>query len=416
MYDTDLLMAFGFMALLFLRQIVIIKDLNKIDYAPLMLGIGGVSSVLHFILNPDVHDGIVLLRESLFPILVALLLYIVMNILHQTQQRESERMQDDFTRVLVDEVSDLKDFILELETRMSRAQEEERESQSQIRENFKSDIKRLASIEINQNKFVEKFAEMEAWYKGVNKAFEYFSEVQLPELDSVVHKHIDILRVAEQDHYNKLTSLLEKAVEEHYDATEDIAELQRSLSSMKELSSEIANSIIKHTLGELSGVTKSFELQILSLKSHTEALKSSLDEGESRLLAIRTQSEVIMKQMLLSSKKMDAIEQQNSGLSSIYEGVKELVDDIEMIKSEYIKSKAELSRIAKELEISKDAQVIEMKSKIDDLGETLTLKIDDSLEKLHKHYHIAEEDITKSVQMLAKRAQIQKGYGGEQGD
>lgn len=53
---------------------------------------------------------------------------------------------------------------------------------------------------------------------------------------------------------------------------------------------------------------------------------------------------------------------------------------------------------------------MQMKSKIDALGETLTLKIDESLEKLHKHYHIAGDDITKSVQMLSKRAQFQKGY------
>jgi len=40
----------------------------------------------------------------------------------------------------------------------------------------------------------------------------------------------------------------------------------------------------------------------------------------------------------------------------------------------------------------------------------LTKKIDDSLEKLHEHYHIASDDITQSVQILAKKAQLQKGY------
>ena len=35
----------------------------------------------------------------------------------------------------------------------------------------------------------------------------------------------------------------------------------------------------------------------------------------------------------------------------------------------------------------------------------------ESLEKLHEHYHIAEEDITKSVQILTKKAQLKKGYG-----
>ena len=203
MFDNDLLLAFAFMALLFLRQIVILKQPNKINYAPLMIGIGSISSVVHFIIQPDTSDVIHLLRESFFPLLVALLLFIVMNILHQTQQSEIARAQEDFTKVLVSEVSQLKSFILELENRMSSAQEDDRIVQEETRTKFKNDIKALDAIQINQMKFVDKFDEMQAWHKGVSKAFEYFSEVQMPELDTIVHKHIDILRVAEQDHYNK---------------------------------------------------------------------------------------------------------------------------------------------------------------------------------------------------------------------
>ena len=53
MLDGDLLLAFSFMALLFLRQISILKQPNKINYAPLMIGIGSISSVVHFIIHPD---------------------------------------------------------------------------------------------------------------------------------------------------------------------------------------------------------------------------------------------------------------------------------------------------------------------------------------------------------------------------
>lgn len=411
MFDNDLLLAFAFMALLFLRQIVILKQPNKINYAPLMIGIGSISSVVHFIIQPDTSDVIHLLRESFFPLLVALLLFIVMNILHQTQQSEIARAQEDFTKVLVSEVSQLKSFILELENRMSSAQEDDRIVQEETRTKFKNDIKALDAIQINQMKFVDKFDEMQAWHKGVSKAFEYFSEVQMPELDTIVHKHIDILRVAEQDHYNKLTSLLQNAVESRYDMSEDIDELKLKLASMKDLSDDIAKAITKHTLQQLSGVTKSFENQILALKSHTESVETSLNEGENRLISIRNQSEMIMKQMILSSKKMDELEKQNSGLHDIYSSMKSLIGDVEAIKSDYVKAQSQLSHIAKEIEYTNGEQVSQMKSKIDALSETLSLKIDDSLEKLHKHYHIAGEDITKSVQMLSKRAQFHKGYG-----
>jgi len=413
MFDNDLLLAFVFMALLFLRQIAILKQPNKINYAPLMIGIGAISSVVHFIIQPDTSDVILLLRESFFPLLVALLLYIVMNILHQTQQSENARSQNEFSKVLVSEISQLKEFILELENRMNTAHEEDRAVQDETREKFKNDIKALDTIKINQAKFTEKFDELEIWHKSVNKAFTYFSEVQLPELDDVVHKHIDILRVAEQDHYNKLSRLLQKGVQSRDDMSEDIEELKSTLNGMKAISDDISRVITQQTLEKLSGVTKAFESQIISMKSHTESVTTSLSESESTLNGIRNESEMIMKQMLLSSKKMDELEKQNSGLSDIYSSMKELVREVDAVKSDYVKAQSQLINIAKELEESKEEQVLAMKSKIDDLSETLTLKIDDSLEKLHKHYHIAGEDITKSVQMLAKRAQFTKGYSSD---
>ena len=56
MFDADLIVAFVFMSLLFLRQISILKQANKINYAPLMIGVGAISSVIHFIIHPEVQD------------------------------------------------------------------------------------------------------------------------------------------------------------------------------------------------------------------------------------------------------------------------------------------------------------------------------------------------------------------------
>jgi len=410
MFENDLLLAFAFMALLFLRQIAILKQPNKINYAPLMIGIGAISSLVHFIIHPEAQDIMLIFRESLFPFLVALLLYIVMNILHQTQVSEEARNKEEFSKVLVNEVSQLKQFILELETRMSEAQKEDREVQENIRIKFKEDVKALVTIEKNQEIFIGKFDEMEAWHKDVNRGFEDFTEVQLPELDNVVHKHIDILRVAEQDHYNKLTSVLQKAVKSRVDMSGEIEELKVNINSIKTISDDIAQSITKSTLEQLSGVTKAFEMQMLSLKSHSENIETSLSEGENRIEGIKTQSEMIMKQMVLSSNKMNELEKQNSGLGDIYSSMKGLIGEVESIKSDYVKSQAQLSLIATELSLSKEKQVLEMKTQIESLSEGLTAKIDESLEKLHKHYHIAGDDITQSVQLLSSRAKLQKGY------
>ncbi|QSZ41974.1 hypothetical protein GJV85_07580 [Sulfurimonas aquatica] len=410
MLDNDLLLTFAFMAVLFLRQVSILKQPNKINYAPIMLGIGAISSVVHFIIHPDISNVVLLLRESLFPLLVALLLYIVMNILHQTQQSENSRTQDEFTKVLVNEISLLKTFIAELEERMSDSHKEDLLVQEDIRTKIQDDIKVLGSIQSNQTDFFERFDDMESWHKEVSKGFTHFREVQMPELDDVVHKHIDILRVAEQDHYNKLTNFLQTAVKSRGDISEDIDDLKATLSEMKRLSNDISRSIIEQTTSKLSGVTKAFEGQLTSLKSHTEGIKTSLSETDNTLDGIRKQSELIMKQMLLSSKNMDELEKKNSGLHDVYTMLQDIVKDVEHIRSDYVKSQAQLTSISHELAISKEEQIIAMKGRIDDLSDSLSSKIDESLAKLHEHYRITGDDITKSVQVLAKKAQLQKGY------
>ena len=411
MFDSDLLLAFAFMGILFLRQIVILKRPNKINYAPLMIGIGSIATLVHFIIHPESKDILLIVRESLFPLLVSLLLYIVMNILHQTQLSENARTQEEFIKVLVQEITQLKEFIVEIETKMTLAQQAELQAQEEIRKQFKEDVNALDTIQANQTKFIDKFDDMNKWHEAVSKSFEYFTEVQLPELDNVVHKHIDILRVAEQDHYNKLNMLLHKAVASRGNISEDIDTLKESLSSMKNISDDIAKTIVQHTLSQLSGVTKSFESQIIGLKSHTESVSTSLTEGESTLSNIRTQSELIMKQMILSASKMKELEEQNSGLHDVYSTLKEIVKDVEAVKSDYVKAQAQLSGISIDLEKSKDEQVLEMRKKIDSLSESLSRKIDESLEKLHEHFHITEGEISPSVQILAKRAQLKSGYG-----
>ncbi len=410
MFDSDLLLAFLFMAILFLRQISILKQPNKINYAPLMIGIGIISSLVHFIIHPEISDTVFIVRESLFPLLVSLLLYIVMNILHQTQKSEQARTQHEFTKELIEQITQLKELASEVEKNIILNQSEDKKAQEEVREKFKQDIQALDTIQTNQNMFLEKFDNMETWHKDVSKSFENFTKVQLPSLDDVVHKHIDILRVAEQDHFNKVKETLAKAVDSRCDIVEDIEEMKSNLKEMGDISQTIAKSITKHTVEQLLEVTKPFEQQIRSLKSHSESLGTTLYEGENILSNIREQSEMIMKQMILSSKKMNVLESQNSGLHDVYSSIKELVNDIEVVKADYVTSQAQLGAIVKELKQSQQDEIDSVKEQMESLIVILTTKVDNSLEKLHRHYNIANEDISKSVQFLAKQAQIKKGY------
>jgi archaellum component FlaC len=410
MFDTDLLIAFAFMALLFLRHVAILKKPNKINYAPLMIAIGVLASLVHLIIHPDPSNIILLIRESLMPLVVAVILYIVMNILNQTKESYNAKLHDEFTQVLASEIAQLKKFILDLESRMTEYSQQDRTTQLEIQKKFETDVKALESIQANQMEFAKKFDTIQEWHESVNKSFSYFSEVQMPEFDNVVHKHIDMLRVAEQDHYNKLMQLLEKAGESRYDIAEDIETLKNSLESMKSLSDNVAKTIVEKTFSSFANLTQEFEAQLVSLKLHTESIKTSLYEDEGVLSNIRTQSEMIMKQMLLSANQMGELEKQTSGLSKISSDIKELVTEIEKIKGDYVKAQSQLTQLSSELSSVKEDNYIEMKQKIEELGEALSNKIDESLQKLYEHYHIANENITESVKIMAKKAQLQKGY------
>ncbi|MDD5373091.1 MAG: hypothetical protein PHO62_06660 [Sulfurimonas sp.] len=410
MFDIDLLLAFVFMALLFLRQISILKQPNKINYIPLIVGIGIISALLHFIIKPETANILLTLKESFIPILVSLLLYIVMNILHQTQQSEQAKTQYELIKELMEQIAEIKEFSSELEKKMILNQNEDKQSQEESRERFKHDVKVLDMILVNQNKFLEKFEQIEGWHVDVTKSFENFTEVQLPSLDSVVHKHIDILRVTEQDHFNKVKAILEKALENKGSIREEMEELKESLQAIGSTSQTIAKTIIKYTLEQLSEIIKPFEKEMLSLKSHTQSVNSSLYESENKLGGIKEQSEMIMKQMILSSKKMSELQAQNSSLHDIYASMRDLMKDIEVIKSEYVKSQSQLSMIVNEFRESKESEIDSIKEQMESLRVALTAKVDNFIERLDEYQQMPKEDISQNVKFLSKQAQLKSSY------
>ena len=410
MLSIDFLISFTLMAVLFLRQVYILKQPNKINYAPLMLSIGFIATLLHFITHPEITDTTALVRESLYPMLVSLILFLIMNILHQTQVSESAKMQEQFIKVLVGELSQLKEFILELEKRMNDAQLEDKNAREQIIQKFQNDLASLEVIQNNQMKFADMFEEVRHSLKDVQQGYRYFSDVQLPELDEVVHKHIDILRVAEQDHYNKLSTLLEQGVKGREEIAKEIEQMKQSVSQIKGVSREIATTIVQHTLEQIGKVVRSFEEQLNLLRSQTEGMRTSLSEEENLLGGIRTQSELLLKQMTLMAQSMADLQSQKGEYDTFFLEMKSMVDEIEKIKSDYVKAQSQLSQISHELLETKDQKVLEMKHNLDELSATLSKKIDESLEKLHEHYHITHKDISQSVQTLAQKAQLLKGY------
>jgi len=408
MFYIDTLVITVLMILLFVRQIFTVKDPAKINYAPLVITLGLIGGVLHLLLYLDATQApLSVFKEALLSPFIALTLYMFMNILHQTQQTSLFKIQEEFSIVLVKQVSELKNFVQDLEQRMTLFAQEDRKQQQDMLLQFQHEMHSLRDIKQNQEKIFTKFDEAQERNIYIAKELKNFVEIQMPQIDSVVHKHIDILRVAQQDHYNQLHLGINELLASKQDVTSEVEELRGAVASMQNLADSIAKSITRHTLQQLSDVTKAFEGEIITLKTQAEGVKTSLLEGESRLEAIRKQSEMIMKQMVLSSNKMEELKVQNEGLYNLYDVVKVLVSQIEEVYEQYTKSQTRLSVIAHEIELSENENIQKMRQEIEQLSQTLNQKIDDSLSKLHEHYHIVDKEVTQNIQFLAQRAKVQ---------
>lgn len=408
--SVELLLALLLMALLFLRQISILKQPNKINYAPLMLGIGIIGGVIHFILQPQDADFVLVFKESLIPLLISILLYIMINIFHQTQQNELSKMQNEFSVELIKQIKELKEFALELEKKMLLSQGIDKIAQEESRERFKQDIKILDAIQANQTKILDKFELVDKWHKDVTSAFKNFTEVQLPSLDDIVHKHIDMLRIEEQDHFNKVKLTIQKALESKIELKDEIEAIKESMHNISKISQNIANAIVNHTTKELVTVTDSFEKQMRLVASHTQNIDTTLYESENRLSNIKENSELIMRQMVLSSKKMNELEKQSGDLQDMGRNIRELLEDIEAIKSEYVKAQAQLSLIVKDFAETKAKEEQNIKNEMHYLAQRVVDKLDESLEKIDKHNMSVAEDISQNVKILAKKSQFKSTY------
>jgi len=411
MFSTDIMVFFVFMIVLFLRQMVILKHPTKLNYAPLMIGVGVIGSVFHFITHPEHQDFVLLLRESSFPLIVSLSLYVFMNIMHQTVESEQKRSQHEFTVALIEQITQLKTYTSELEIKINESNKTEMKTQEEVRTKFQEDLKALEGIRSNQTVFLDMLDEMKNINKGVELAFKNFTDVQVPALDQIVHKHIDMLRISEQDHYNKLNASLQKVSENKDDLKKDFEEVKSSMLQVKSLSHNISEAIVSQTLSRVHEISRIFEEELNRLKSHSESLNMALYEGENKIDKISKESELLLKQMSLSSNKMDEMQGQSTNLNDVYVTLKSLMSDIEMVKADYVKSQSQLSLLSRELSQSQEEDIINVKEQMEELITVLTDKIDNSLDKLHQHYHITSEDLSQSVQVLAKKVQSQKGYG-----
>jgi hypothetical protein len=395
------------MVVIFLRQISIFRLPNKINYSSLMLGVGAISSVIHFIISPETQDLAFTLKGSLIPMLVALMLFIVMNIMHQTQMAENERTRTEFTQVLIEQIRQLKEFTLHLEQRMTQYAQEETKLRDEFMANFNKDIEALQQLLKNQSLFLERFEEAKQWHNELTELFINFTEFKLPELDSIVHKHIDMLRISEAEHYDQLKHFLKDTLGDKDTIKKELHRILDEVHKIDNVSNKIAKNITDEATKRLGMVTRSFETELAGLKSHVEALRISLSEGERSIETIKSHSEYVINQIVLLANKMESFEEKKELVDMIVDKVVVVFEKVETLENEYMAASHNLQQVSTQFRENEQKYLQELNQQLLSAINSFEKRLDTLLQEFKNA--TTQEELPDSVKILAKKAQLQKG-------
>ncbi|MGA9046931.1 hypothetical protein [Sulfuricurvum sp.] len=408
MISIDLLLTLIIMSLLFLRHTAVYKDSNKISYTPVVLALGAIGGLFHFILSSGMDAGV--LKESLLSLSIGILLAAIMSVMSQTVSVINAN--EDRTRIsgISDEVATLASSVTTLKERLDLVAQLENSTHDQIRYLFKEELDALNSIQANQKHFVLKIESLLAQQQSAMEKFEEFTLTELPSLDNVVHRHIDLLRVAEQDHFNQLKNVVRVSCDEQ-------KEVHTQLKNVHDLLIKMSHQLPDHTIAvvqkELDRIIHDFSHHIQLLGAKSESIVTSLLENDSLLRGSREQSELIMQQMVLSSKQMKEMTLHSKELSESLKPLSRLFASAETLHDEFQNAKGRLSELMITLESYERQEYRAIRQTLEEVAAEATAQMQLLSQSLQKREALPLIE-AKNVQELASKVKLQKSYLGEQ--
>ncbi len=300
MFDTGNIVVITLMLLLFLRQFAVFKQASKINYAPLILILGLLGSLLYFMVHSH-ETSPLLLREALLPLFTSLVLYFILNILNQTQQSsktlEQEALQAQFLR----DIDEMKQDIAMLHEREYHLEDIRSDTKTEhVEQMFKKDIETLQQIQKNQEAFMEK-------YDKSMQGFKEFTEIKMPEFDAIIHRHIEILRITEQDHFNYMKQALESSQKSHKTLHANLNEMHKLLGSIQNTHAAAIGKVMEQAASELKRLFTGYETRLTHLQSQSETLGMGMRENELLLERLKERSDVLLGQITQITKQMDTM-------------------------------------------------------------------------------------------------------------
>lgn len=409
MISLDLLLIILAMSLLFLRHTVVYKDPSKINYTPMVLALGFIGGLLHFILSGSTETT--LIKESLLSVSVGILLSAIMNVMNQTVSRINSHED----RLRISQIGEEVALLASLKERLELITQMEGSTHDQIRHVFKEEFDALNVILSNQKLFITKLESLLMQQQNAMGKFEEFTFTELPSLDNVVHRHIDMLRVAEQDHFMQLKNVARSSSDEQKEVHSQMKEIHDLL--LRITHHQLPDHTITVLQKELDRIVHDFSHHLQTLGAKSESIITSLLENDAILQGSREQSELIMQQMVLSSKQMKEMTLHAKELSDSLKPLSHLFASAEVLHEEFVRSKGKLNELIVTLESYEHQEYRAVRQSLEQVAAEASAQLQlltQTLQKQGSHERESSPLIeARSVQELASKVKLQRSYLGE---
>lgn len=406
----DLILSVVLMGILFLRHLKVHEDRSKINYTPLVTAVGVLGGLIHLIAYADSGSLIETLKQSLVIVGTGVFLSAIMGIMNQTSSMNINRSaQADYVS-LRENLDKLSVSFTTLAAKIENIGELENNTNDHLKTFFKAETQSWEAANANQKLFVSKIESLMLKQQEISEKFEEFTLTELPGLDNVIHRHIDLLRIAETDHFNQLKSISKNSCEGFQELTETLLSLKKRLETLGH--QQISENAVHHFEKEIGRIIAHFEKQIFLLGTKSESMVTSMMEHDSLLHGAREQSELIMQQMVLSSKQMKEITAASKELSESLKPISKLFVAAETLHQEFRNAKGELSELISVLQDNANRENIDFSDAFKELATQLETRLS-SLGSTVPQHSIRTDEAT-NIQELSSRVKLQKSYLGEE--
>lgn len=411
MIEVDLLIAIVLMSLLFLRHINVYKDRNKINYTPVVVGIGIIAGLLHFVMMSDSAGWLLALRESLLTVIIGVIFSAIMSVMSQTQNAANQYTDILRLQNIADDIELLKTLFNKVDGQLGQVAQMEDSTHVQLKSIFKEEIDSLNIIQSNQKLFIQKIESILTKQQDSMEKFEEFTLNELPSLDNIVHRHIDLLRISEQDHFNQLKNAAKVSLENKEEINEELMHIKILLEKVYQ--SQSMESVIAQMEEEFSRIIHEFSRHIQTIGSKSESIVTTLLENEKILKGSREQSELIMQQMVLSSNHMREMSLNSKELNESIKPLGDLFGSAQSLHKEFMLAKSKLAELVVSLEGYEKQEHRELREHLESVANEAIVQMKLFTQKLTQETLNSHSISPKEVLDLTHKVKLHQSYTAE---